>query len=129
MGIMKTNLLKDTLDRMLQQTEEGMDEFNYTPTEGDITVNKDGEKTYTQEWLDNMPTPLAMGVGRHAAILDMLDVIDTHETISQTLSGAQEQIMKEHSFIDPIHAQNDLENNPRFHVEFDNEEDDGLINN
>jgi hypothetical protein len=125
---MKADLLKDTLDRMLQQTEQGMDEFDYTPKKKDITVNEDGEKTYTQEWLDNMPTPLAMGVGRHAAILDMLDMIDTHETISQSLSGLKEEIMDEHSSIDPTHAQNDWENNPRFSIKFD-EEDDGLVNN
>jgi len=116
---MKDNLLKKSVEQMLVDTEQGMALVDYRPSDKDVTINEDGEKSYTQEYLDNMPFELALGVGRHSALLDVLDIIDTQETL-QGFKSEIHQVMKDH--------QNDWENNPRFHVKFD-DEDDGISNN
>lgn len=99
---------------MLVQTEEGMASISYHPTEKDLTINENGEKTYTQEYLDNMPTNLALGVGRHSALLEILDIIDTQETLADFKSEIY-NVMKDH--------QNDWESNPRFQIKFDDEDE------
>jgi hypothetical protein len=110
----ETNPLKKTLEKMLVQTEQGMASVNYQCTEEDLTINENGEKSYTQEYLDNMPTELALGVGRHSALLDVLDIIDTQETL-QGFKSEIHQVMKDH--------QNDWESNPRFQIKFDDEDE------
>ena len=60
---MKDNLLKKSVEQMLVDTEQGMALVDYRPSDKDVTINEDGEKSYTQEYLDNMPFELALGVG------------------------------------------------------------------
>ena len=74
--------LKIKLESKIIEAEFLLARQEYEPTPQDYVLNKNGEKDYTEKYLDEMPNGFAMFLGRHSALVDLRkEIIKLEEKI------------------------------------------------
>jgi len=73
-----TEKLKDKLLDLLWETEAILNGSGYMATDDDWEL-VEGKKTYSKAYLDKLPSEFSTMLGRHSAIMDLLDLIEKTE--------------------------------------------------